>query len=102
MSLLDDSEPRRGDLWQNDSMIALNRKNAVFAGQDGVAENYACIASLIETCKLDAVDPQAYISDALIGSSNLRPLASYGEAGSTLLIVNDPDPVTHCIFCSST
>ena len=33
--------------------IVLNRKNALFAGHDQGAENWACIASLIETCKLE-------------------------------------------------
>lgn len=40
--------------------MALNRKNALFAGTDGGAEHWAVIASLIETCKLNGVDPQAY------------------------------------------
>jgi hypothetical protein len=34
--------------------IALNRKNALFAGSDGGGEHWAVIASLIETCKLAA------------------------------------------------
>jgi transposase len=46
--------------------IALNRKNALFAGSDGGAENWAIVASLIETCKLNSVDPQAYMADVLI------------------------------------
>lgn len=45
--------------------IALNRKNALFAGHDAGAENWAIIASLIETCKLNAVDPFAYLSKTL-------------------------------------
>ncbi len=45
--------------------IALNRKNALFAGSDGGAENWAIVASLIETCKLKGVDPQAYMADVL-------------------------------------
>jgi transposase len=45
--------------------IALNRKNALFAGSDGGAENWAVVASLIETCKLNSVDPQAYMADVL-------------------------------------
>ena len=45
--------------------IALNRKNALFAGSDGGAENWAIVASLIETCKLNAVNPQAYLADIL-------------------------------------
>ena len=35
------------------------RKNALFAGSDGGAEQCAVIASLIETCKLNDVDPLA-------------------------------------------
>lgn len=42
--------------------IALNRKNALYAGHDAGAENWAAIASLIETCKLNSVDPLAYLT----------------------------------------
>ncbi|CAN7731896.1 IS66 family transposase [Rhizobium sp. LjRoot98] len=45
--------------------IALNRKNALFAGHDTGAENWATIASLVETCKLNSVDPQAYLTATL-------------------------------------
>ena len=45
--------------------IALNRKNALFAGSDGGGENWAVIASLVETCKLNSVDPHLYLADAL-------------------------------------
>ena len=45
--------------------IALNRKNALFAGHDAGAQNWAVIASLIETCKLNAVDPQAWLTTTL-------------------------------------
>ena len=45
--------------------MALTRKNALFAGSDGGAESWAVIASLIETCKLNDVDPYAYLADAL-------------------------------------
>ncbi|MBB4439940.1 MULTISPECIES: IS66 family transposase [Rhizobium] len=45
--------------------IALNRKNALFAGHDAGAENWAIIASIIETCKLNAVDPYAYLTSTL-------------------------------------
>jgi transposase len=45
--------------------IALNRKNALFAGSDGGAEHWATIASLIETCKLNEIDPLAYLTDVL-------------------------------------
>jgi transposase len=45
--------------------IALNRKNALFAGSDGGAEHWAVIASLIETCKLNSVEPLGYLTDVL-------------------------------------
>ena len=45
--------------------IALNRKNALFAGSDGGGENWAIIASLVETCKLSGVDPHVYLADVL-------------------------------------
>lgn len=45
--------------------IALNRKNALFAGHDVGAENWAIIASLIETCKLNRVEPLGYLADVL-------------------------------------
>ena len=40
--------------------IALNRKNALFAGHDAGAQNWAMLASIIETCKLNKVEPHAY------------------------------------------
>ena len=45
--------------------LALNRKNALFAGSDEGAENWACIASLIECCKLNDVNPHAWMTDTL-------------------------------------
>ena len=45
--------------------IALNRKNALFAGHDLGAENWAVLASLIETCKLHGVNPEAWLADVL-------------------------------------
>jgi transposase len=34
--------------------ICLSRKNSLFAGSDEGGENWACLASLIETCKLES------------------------------------------------
>jgi hypothetical protein len=52
---------------------ALTRKNALFAGHDDGAENWAVLASLIETCKLNGIDPQSYIADVLTRLVNLWP-----------------------------
>jgi transposase len=53
--------------------IALNRKNALFAGSDGGGEHWAVIASLIETCKLNSVDPNAYLADVTTKIVNGHP-----------------------------
>jgi transposase len=52
---------------------ALTRKNALFAGHDDGAENWAIVASLIEACKLNDVEPQAYLADVLVRLVNLWP-----------------------------
>jgi transposase len=59
--------------------IVLNRKNALFAGHDQGAENWACIASLIETCKLNGVDPETYFTDVLSKLVNLWPASRLDE-----------------------
>jgi len=59
--------------------LVLNRKNALFAGHDEGAENWACIASLVETCKLHGVDPQAYLTDVLTKLVNLWPASRLDE-----------------------
>ena len=59
--------------------LALNRKNALFAGHDKGAENWAMIASLIETCKLNAVDPLAWLTDVLIRLVNRWPASRIDE-----------------------
>jgi transposase len=71
--------------------IALNRKNALFAGSDGGAENWAIVASLVETCKLNGVDPQAYMADVLAKivnghlASKLDELMPWAYATPTVL-----------------
>jgi len=53
--------------------ITLNRKNALFAGHDEGGRNWARMASLIETCKLNAVDPYAYLRTTLTAIANKHP-----------------------------
>jgi transposase len=45
--------------------FCLSRKNSLFVGSDEGGENWACPASLVETCKLNGVNPQAYFTDLL-------------------------------------
>jgi len=59
--------------------VALSRKNALFAGSDEGGENWAAIASLIETCKLNAVNPQTHLTDLLTRLVNGWPQARIDE-----------------------
>src|ERR1700761_6488442 len=59
--------------------VALTRKNALFAGSDEGAENWAMLASLIETCKLHRVNPQAYFTDVLTKLVNNWPNSRLAE-----------------------
>jgi transposase len=59
--------------------LALTRKNALFAGHDRGAEGWAMIASLLETCKLNAVDPLAWTTDVLTKLVNRWPASRIDE-----------------------
>lgn len=45
--------------------VALGRKNHLFAGSDGGGHRWAIIASLIETAKLNGIEPYAWLRDVL-------------------------------------
>lgn len=69
--------------------IALNRKNALFAGHDTGAQNWAIIASLIETCKLNGIEPHGYLSSVLTAIAGGHKQTGINE----LLPWNYPKPV---------
>ena len=45
--------------------VALGRKNALFAGADSGGRHWAIVASLIQTAKLNGIDPLAWLTDVL-------------------------------------
>lgn len=49
---------------------AMNRRNALFAGHDEGGKNWARFASLIGTCKMNGVEPYAYLRDLFTGLAN--------------------------------
>jgi transposase len=55
--------------------LALTRKNALFAGHDEGAQSWARIASLIGTCKLNGVEPYAYLKATLEAIARGHPQA---------------------------
>lgn len=56
--------------------VTLNRKNALFAGHDEGAAAWGLIASLIETCKLNGVEPQRYLTDVLTKIAQNWPMSA--------------------------
>lgn len=55
------------------------RKNALFAGSDNGAEHWAVVASLIDTCKLVDVEPQAYLTDVITRIADGHPNSRLDE-----------------------
>jgi transposase len=59
--------------------LCLSRKNALLASGDDGGERWACVASLVETCKLNNVDPQRYFADLLTRLVNGWPQSRIDE-----------------------
>jgi transposase len=59
-------------------MIAIGRKAWLFAGSDRGGERAAAMFTLIETAKLNGVDPQAWLADVL-GRINDHPAARLAD-----------------------
>jgi transposase len=53
--------------------LALNRKNALFAGSDEGGDNWAVIASLIENCKISGINPHDWLTATLTALANGHP-----------------------------
>ena len=65
MRASDNGPQRLARHGQNDRAIALGRKNYLFAGSDAGGRRAAAMYSLIETAKLNGLDPEAYLRDVL-------------------------------------
>jgi transposase len=59
--------------------IALTRKNALFAGHEVGAENWAMLASLIATCKMSEANPVDYIAETLRAILDGHPMRRIEE-----------------------
>ncbi len=45
--------------------IALGRKNSLFSGNEGGGESWAILSTLVNTAKLNGLDPETYLTDVL-------------------------------------
>lgn len=59
--------------------LALNRKNALFAGSDEGGDNWAVIATLIENCKLSGINPHDWMTETLTRLANGHPANNVGD-----------------------
>ena len=59
--------------------VALGRKNHLFAGSDGGGDRWAIVCLLIETCKLNGVEPYAYLRDVLTRMVDGHPINRLDE-----------------------
>ena len=59
--------------------IAIGRKNWLFAGSNAGGERAAAIYTVIETCKLNSVEPQAYIADVIAKIAGDWPASRWDE-----------------------
>lgn len=59
--------------------ITLNRKNALFAGHDEGGKAWGRLASLIETCKINGIEPHAYLKATLEKIAKGHPQSQIDE-----------------------
>lgn len=59
--------------------LTLTRKNALFAGHDEGGRSWSRLASLIATCKLNSVDPYAWMRATLEAIANGHPQSRIDE-----------------------
>ena len=59
--------------------MALGRKNYLFAGSDTGGERAAAIYSILQTAKLNELNPEAYLRDTLDRIANGHPISQIHE-----------------------
>jgi transposase len=58
---------------QNERGMAITRKNSLFAGSAGGGRTWASIATMLQTCKMNDVDPNAWAKQTLERIANRWP-----------------------------
>ena len=62
-----------------DNNVVERATRHLFAGSDDGGRYWAIHASLIETCKMNDVDPQAWLADVLDKIANRHPMSKIDE-----------------------
>ena len=66
-AFLDDGrlEPDTNTVERTIRPIGIGKKNSLFSGDEGGAQTWAILSSLLNTAKLNGVDPETYLADIL-------------------------------------
>jgi hypothetical protein len=59
--------------------VALGRKNYLFAGSDAGGDRAASIYTIVQTARLNGVNPEAYLKDVLTRIADGHPINRIGE-----------------------
>ncbi len=59
--------------------IAVGRKNYLFAGSDAGGERAAAIYTIVQTCQLNGLNPEAYLKDILTRIADRHPINRIAE-----------------------
>ncbi len=73
--------------------VAIGRKNWLFAGSKAGGERAAAIYSVIETAKLNGIEPQAYIADVMEKVASDWPASRWDELMPWNWTTNEQPPI---------
>ena len=69
--------------------IALGRKNYLFAGSDSGGERAAAIYTIVQTAKLNNLNPEAFLRDTLAKIADGHPISRITELMPWHAVGND-------------
>jgi hypothetical protein len=73
------SKPTTTSLKMQSAAFALGRRNWLFAGSHSGGERAAAIYSILQTAKLNGVNPEAYLTDTLSRIAAGHPISRISE-----------------------
>ena len=72
--------------------IAVGRRNYLFAGSDSGGERAAAIYTIVQTCQLNGLNPEAYLKDILTRIANGHPINRIAELMPWRIAAPSPAP----------
>ena len=69
--------------------MALGRKNYLFAGSDAGGDRAAAMYTIVQTAKLNDVNPEAYLRDTLTKIAEGHPISRIDELMPWRLLAGD-------------